>query len=155
MSSRKKIVLSIFLSAGIFFQFNSTMAQASSKRETEMKRTKIKITIGSESAIADIYDNPTGRDFLSQMPLTLTLKDYNNTEKISDLPQKLSTKEAPEGSDPSSGDITYYAPWGNLAIFYKDFTYSRGLIILGKIESNPKILEHAAPFKATFEIVKY
>ncbi|MNU08615.1 hypothetical protein D3C72_2547400 [compost metagenome] len=33
------------------------------------------------------------------------------------------------------GDLTYYAPWGNLAIFYKDFDYSSGLIHLGVIES--------------------
>lgn len=24
--------------------------------------------------------------------------------------------------------ITYYAPWGNLAIFYRDFGYSAGLV---------------------------
>jgi Cyclophilin-like family len=35
------------------------------------------------------------------------------------------------GSDPSIGDIAYYAPWGNLALFYKDFGYSNGLITLG------------------------
>ncbi|MEH7502625.1 cyclophilin-like fold protein [Neobacillus drentensis] len=23
--------------------------------------------------------------------------------------------------DPSVGDFTYYSPWGNLAIFYRDF----------------------------------
>jgi hypothetical protein len=31
------------------------------------------------------------------------------------------------------GDITYYAPWGNLAIFYRDFGYSPGLVRLGHI----------------------
>jgi hypothetical protein len=65
----------------------------------------------------------------------LTLKDYAGTEKISDLPRKLSTQGAPSGSDPSVGDITLYAPWGNRAIFYKDFGYASGLIILGKIDS--------------------
>ena len=64
------------------------------------------------------------------LPLTLTLKDYAGTEKISDLPRKLSTQGAPSGSDPSVGDITLYAPWGNLAIFYRDFGYASGLIIL-------------------------
>lgn len=42
-----------------------------------------------------------------QLPLTLTLKDYAGTEKISDLPKRLSTEGAPSGSDPSVGDITY------------------------------------------------
>jgi hypothetical protein len=49
------------------------------------------------------------------------LKNYASTEKISYLARKLSTEGAPAGCDPDVGDITYYAPWGNLAIFYKDF----------------------------------
>jgi hypothetical protein len=38
-------------------------------------------------------------------------------EKIGDLPKKLSTDGAPTGSNPNVGDIAYYAPLGNLAIF--------------------------------------
>jgi hypothetical protein len=82
-----------------------------------------------------MFDNPTSRDFITLLPLTITLEDYAGTEKINYLPKKLSTKEAPSGSDPSVGDFTYYSPWGNLAIYYKDFGYSNGLIKLGKIES--------------------
>ncbi len=44
------------------------------------------------------------------------------------------TKDAPAGYKPSVGDITFYAPWGNLAIFYKGFSYSNGLIVMGKID---------------------
>jgi hypothetical protein len=42
---------------------------------------------------------------------------------------------APEDHDPEVGDITYYAPWGNLAIFYRDFDHSRGLVKLSSIDS--------------------
>ena len=28
-----------------------------------------------------------------------------------------------------------YAPWGNLAIFYRDYGFSRGLVPLGKLDS--------------------
>src|SRR5947207_4736688 len=71
---------------------------------------KLKITIGEKVLIATLYDNPTTRDFISLLPLTLTLTDYNGTEKISDLPKKLSTKNAAAGYEPSVGDITLYAP---------------------------------------------
>lgn len=106
-----------------------------------MENFKVKLTFNNEEVIVNMYDNPTSRDFLSQLPLTITLEDYAETEKISYLSKKLSTEEAPSGSDPSIGDFTYYAPWGNLAIFYKDFGYSNGLIILGKIESGLENLE--------------
>ena len=93
---------------------------------------KLKIIIGETVLTATMYDNPTTRDFITLLPLTLTLTDYNGTEKISDLPKRLSTKDAPRGSDPSLGDIAYYAPWGNLAIFYRDAKYANGLISSGK-----------------------
>jgi hypothetical protein len=96
---------------------------------------RIKLTFNNEEVIVKMFDNPTSRDFLTLLPLTITLEDYAGTEKINYLSKKLSTEEAPSGSDPSVGDFTYYSPWGNLAIFYKDFGYSNGLIKLGKIES--------------------
>ena len=102
---------------------------------------KIKITIGEGIITASMYDNPTTRDFLSLLPLTLTMTDYNATEKICDLPKRLSTKDAPAGYKPSAGDITLYAPWGNLAVFYKDFSYSDGLILIGKIDAGADALK--------------
>jgi hypothetical protein len=113
---------------------------------------KIKITIGEKVAIATMNNNPTTADFISLLPLTLTLTDFNRTEKISDLPEKLSTKEAPAGYKPSVGDITIYAPWGNLAIFYKDFSYSNGLISLGKITSGIEALSVSGTVKAKIEL---
>lgn len=117
-----------------------------SKEKSEIKNAmatdvKIKLIFKDTVLIASIYDTPTARDFLSLLPLTLELKDYNDTEKISYLPKKLSLKDAPSGCDPYIGDITYYSPWGNLAIFYRDFSYSEGLIKLGKIDGNINYLE--------------
>jgi len=103
---------------------------------------KIRISINNTVLTATMYDNPTTRDFFKLLPLTLELDDYAGTEKISKLPKKLSLKDAPSGSEPSIGDITYYSPWGNLAIFYKDFSYARGLIILGKLDSDISILKN-------------
>ena len=111
------------------------IALTTSAISEENDSMKIKITAGKTVLTATMMDNATSRDFMSMLPLTLTLKDYAGTEKITDLPRKLSTQGAPSGSDPSVGDITLYAPWGNLAIFYKDFGYASGLIILGKIDS--------------------
>jgi hypothetical protein len=101
---------------------------------------KIQIVIGKTVLSATLHNNPTTMDFLSMLPLTLKLEDYAKTEKISYLPRKLSVKDAPSGSDPSPGDISYYSPWGNLAIFYRDFGYSNGLIILGKLDSGIELL---------------
>src|SRR5687767_9737280 len=81
---------------------------------------KIRVTINGTAFTGTLSDNPTAKDFLSLLPLTLTLEDYAATEKIAYPPRKLATAGALAGSEPSVGDIAYYAPWGNLAIFYKD-----------------------------------
>ena len=115
---------------------------------------KLKITIGEQYVMATVYDNATTKDFVSLLPLTLELNDYAETEKISYLSQKLTAQGAPSGCDPDVGDITYYAPWGNLAIFYKDFGYAAGLIKLGKIEGDVSILNTFQKQSTTFEMVK-
>jgi len=113
--------------------------------------TKIRMTVDGTGITATLDDNATSRDFVSLLPMTLTLEDYSKTEKVSDLPKRLSTEGAPEGIDPSIGDITYYAPWGNLALFYRDFGYSRGLVRLGRLESGTEVFERPGPLTVTIE----
>ena len=95
---------------------------------------KIRIVAGDKMLVAELEDSATGRDFAALLPLDLTLEDYNRTEKISDLPGRLSIGGAPDGITPAAGDLAYYAPWGNLAIFYRSFDYSRGLLRMGRID---------------------
>jgi hypothetical protein len=112
---------------------------------------KIRIRIGESSVIGTLANNATAKDFASLLPLTLTLKDYADNEKISDLPKKLSTKGAPPSYDPKAGDITFYAPWGNLALFHKDGHDSPGLIKLGTIDAGIEVLQQPGKLKAIIE----
>ncbi|MEP0885868.1 cyclophilin-like fold protein [Trichocoleus sp. ST-U3] len=113
---------------------------------------KINIKVGNEVVTATLIDSKTTQDFISLLPLTLTLEDHANTEKVSDLPRRLSTEDAPPGSDPAVGDIAYYAPWGNLAMYYNDFGYSNGLIILGKIDGDIEALNVPGSVEVTIEL---
>lgn len=112
---------------------------------------KIRLTVNGKRLNASLENNASARDFLAMLPLTLSLKDYASTEKIADLPKKLSTHDAPAGIDPDVGDMTYYAPWGNLAIFYRDFGYSTGLVRLGRIDSGVEALAVRGPLQITIE----
>jgi len=112
---------------------------------------KIQIMIDGKPITATLQDNATSRDFLSLLPLTLTLKDHASTEKVSDLPRRLSTAGAPAGADPDVADIAYYAPWGNLAIYYKDFGYSEGLVRLGRIDSGIEALRRPGTIEVTID----
>jgi hypothetical protein len=112
------------------------------------------MTINGKVVSGTLDDTPTARDFASLLPLTLTLTDYAATEKVSDLPRKLTQDAAPAGYKPAVGDITTYAPWGNLAIFYRDFSYSRALIRLGKIDSGVEAMSQPGSLQTTIEIVE-
>ena len=96
---------------------------------------KIRISIGNATAMGTLADNPTARDFYSLLPLTVPLEDYAATEKITYLSRKLATADSPEKRRPVTGDIGYYAPWGNVVFYYRDGPDSPGLIPLGRIES--------------------
>ncbi|WP_308406670.1 cyclophilin-like fold protein [Streptomyces sp. AC555_RSS877] len=97
-------------------------------RTTEMN---IRLTLNGHHIAATLNDSPTARDFAAQLPLTLSLRDLNQAEKIADLPRRLSTSGAPEGADPEVGDLAYYAPWNQLATYYRDAPYATGLVPLG------------------------
>lgn len=115
---------------------------------------KIRMDVNGTPVTATLDESESTREFIALLPLTLTLEDYNATEKISDLPKRLSTKDAPEGVGPAVGDIAYYAPWGNLAIFYKDFAYSRGLVRLGRIDSRADVFERPGTLRVTIERIE-
>lgn len=115
---------------------------------------KIRIRTGGTEMTATLHESRAAREFLAQLPLTLTLEDYAGTEKISMLPSRLSSEGAPPGSDPDVGVIAYYAPWGNLALYYKDFGYSSGLVILGKIDSGAEALDVPGSMDVTIEQIE-
>jgi hypothetical protein len=97
-------------------------------------RTSVQVTIGE--------DNPAGRDFLSMLPLTLTVEEFAGREKISYLPRELRHRGSP-GSDPESGDLIYFVPWGNLGFYYnaEGIGYSDDTIHLGTYEASLDQLE--------------
>ncbi|WP_127024812.1 cyclophilin-like fold protein [Rheinheimera mangrovi] len=114
---------------------------------------KIQIELDGVVISATLDDNPTVRDFIARLPLTLKLKDYASTEKIGFLPDKLTTQGAPSGSTPAVGDISYYAPWANLAIYYKDFAYSAELVKLGRVSSGIERLNFSGEKHATISLI--
>lgn len=108
---------------------HTVFGQAS--EETSMKIT---IAFNGMSMVAALEDNPSARDFASMLPLELTIGDYSTNEKIAYLPRRLTEEGSGPFGNEAPGDLCYYAPWGNLALFYAGYRWSSGLIRLGRIE---------------------
>ena len=101
------------------------------------QKNRLSFTVGGETVYATLYDNSVARGLVSRLPLTLEFSDYNGTEKIAYLPdgsEDWDLSDVPTSCTPSAGDIAMYAPWGNLAVFYRDFRFSDGLVPVGKLD---------------------
>jgi hypothetical protein len=102
----------------------------------EEARVRILLVFAGATMTATLYDNPSARDFASMLPLALTIDDYLTNEKIAYLPRKLTEEGSGPFDNERPGDLGYYAPWGNLALFHGSYRYSGGLFRLGRIEGD-------------------
>ncbi|MEU5822247.1 cyclophilin-like fold protein [Streptomyces sp. NPDC047803] len=94
----------------------------------------VRVTLDGHPARATLNNSPAARDFVELLPLTLDLEDFHGTERVAGLPRRLDTSGAPVPTAARAGDIAYYAPWGNLALFYGDGPApARDLLILGHL----------------------
>lgn len=141
---------------------NKNSQQQNTSSPTGETQLKIKLTIstagGAKETYAALNNNSVSRDLLSRLPLTLEFSDYNRTEKIARLPAGSpgwDTSDAPDSCDPAPGDLTMYAPWGNLAVFYRDYGHSPGLVPLGKLDSEGLELFASQTGNFTVEISAY
>jgi hypothetical protein len=115
---------------------------------------KIRLKIGEKVLSASLIDSETTRDFISLLPLTLTMNDLFRREKSGDLPRRIS-----EGGQRTRsydvGDIIYWSPSAHLAIYYRhdgETIPSPGIIVIGKIDSGVEALNVSGPAKVTIEV---
>jgi hypothetical protein len=131
---RRSTAVRLTMTAAVLLSGPATAQTRNAEPSKEAPMTRISVIVDNETLSATLDDTPAGRDFATLLPLDLSLSDYHATEKVADLPRELDTSEAPASYTPEAGDITYYAPWGNLAIFYRPFRSSGGLVRLGAFD---------------------
>ena len=98
----------------------TTASNPSTTAPSEVGRpaaTTLRFTAGATQIDVTLTDNPTTRDLISKLPLTLRFEEFNGREKIAYLPESLDTRGSP-GIEPENNDLICYAPWGNLGFYY-------------------------------------
>ena len=93
----------------------------------------INLKINNKEYKLILYDNQTAKEFLSMMPLTITMNDLNANEKYHNLNKTLTTQSSRGGSI-KTGDFMLY---GNncLVLFYENFSTSYSYTKIGYIEN--------------------
>lgn len=98
--------------------------------------TPVRIVIGDVIVRASVWHNPTGRALLDQLPVTVPLADHRGQEKGGALPRPLTMVGMPDGADPRAGDLGYFAPAGDVVLYYADAPYWAGIARIGRIEGD-------------------
>jgi hypothetical protein len=98
---------------------------------------RLRFIFADQDFTATLEDNPSARDLVSMLPQDLTIADYSTNEKIAYLPRKLTEEGSGRFGGEAIGDLCYYAPWGNLAMFHGPYRSSHGLIRLGRLDQGP------------------
>ena len=95
--------------------------------------TSINLKINNKEYKLILYDNQTAKDFLSMMPLTITMNDLNANEKYHNLNKSLTTQSSRGGSI-KTGDFMLYGS-NCLVLFYENFSTSYSYTKIGYIEN--------------------
>lgn len=111
---------------------------------------RLRLTFADQDVTATLEDNASVRELFAMLPLDLTIDDYSTNEKISYLPRKLADDGGMRFGNEAMGNLCYYAPWGNLAMFHGPYRWSRGLIRLGRLDqgAKPLLLRGKFPLRA-------
>ncbi len=114
------------------------------------KQMKITIFANGNATTFQLNDSQAAKDLYNQLPLKIEVENYSNNEKIFYPPKKLATGNTPP-ANAKTGTLAYYAPWGDVVMFYKDFGTASGLYELGNAISGIKNIEKMS---GTIEIRK-
>ncbi len=101
---------------------------------------KLKITVGSNTYNASVYNNATATAFKAKLPLTINMTELNGNEKYFDLPDNLPADASNPGTI-QAGDLMLYGS-NTLVLFYKAFSTSYNYARLARID-NPSGLTDA------------
>jgi hypothetical protein len=112
---------------------------------------KININISGKTVTATLMDNPTAKDFVSLLPLTMSMKDLFGREKFGHLQKALSENTY------EVGDIAYWSPAHDLAIYYHQdgaSIPSPGVIPIAKINGGTEVFNVPGSVKVSIESAK-
>ena len=93
---------------------------------------KLKITAGTNTFTATLYNNATVTAFKEKLPLTIRMKELNSNEKYFDLPDTLPANASNPG-DIQAGDLMLYGS-NTFVLFYKSFSTSYSYTPMGCID---------------------
>src|SRR4051794_15623946 len=112
---------------------------------TESNR-RIRLTVGDRVATATLEDTAAARGFAAMLPVTISMRELLGREKPGRLPRPLDLDGARREYRYEVGEIAYWAPGNDIAIFYADDGQAipqPGLVRLGTVDAGLDVIATA------------
>ncbi|MCB2192900.1 MAG: hypothetical protein KQI62_15120 [Deltaproteobacteria bacterium] len=114
------------------------------KNETNAPKTKatmqISVKAKGNTTVFELNNSQAAKELYAQLPLSIKVENYSSNEKIFYPPKKLNTQNTPQ-ADARVGTLAYYAPWGDVVMFYGSFGSASGLYELGHAISGSEYIQ--------------
>lgn len=122
------MVMDTIMSRVVFWGLVVCMSLAVSRAEVSaaggplpMSSMKVEIVSQGRTATFQLYDTAAAKEFYAQLPLELDLTNFRDAQWMFYPPEKLNVKPGEAYHDGRKGELSYYAPWGDAFMLYKDF----------------------------------
>ena len=108
------------------------------RQEGEARR--IAVQFGQNTVVYELNESAAADSLYQQLPLRAQIEDYSTNEKIFYPPQELSVSGTPLAQG-GAGTLAYYAPWGDVVMFYGDYQQNSSLYELGQAVSGAELIQ--------------
>lgn len=115
---------------------NTTSASRPDELENQLY---IRVKAETQAIVFALNDSSAAESLYAQLPLILPVENHSTNEKICYPPEELDISDAPLAKG-LAGLLTYYAPWGNVAVFYGECMGASGLYELGRAVSGIELI---------------
>lgn len=110
--------------------------------ETDMTQTENRqirvLTEDGGTIVFELNDSSAADDLYAQLPLTTQIEDFSTNEKIF-YPEELDISDTPQAGT-EIGTLAYYAPWGDVVMFYEAYQANASLYELGYVVSGEELI---------------
>lgn len=95
---------------------------------------RIHVQTDGKTVVFELNDSAAAKGLYEQLPLTVEVENFSDNEKIFYPPKQLDITDAPQ-ADAGAGTLAYYTPWGDVVMFYGDYSVNGQLFELGRAVS--------------------
>lgn len=113
-----------------------TTSSAALLSDEEEETMQILVRSVDYAVIYELDHSQAAQELYKQLPLSLTVENFSTNEKVFYPPKKLDISDVPlADAAQGAGVLAYYAPWGDVVMFYDDFSSNSSLYALGEAVS--------------------